>query len=198
MRNNVRRLVQRASKSSDRASARAAQRSQDIRAGRRADDEGRYQFDKILRVDQTRGGAIRFLVRWQSDHDDSWCSYGQIGPAYRHVARRWAWAVLGRRIKIEGGAGWEPVGTRIAARRMRRLLRGADVGVAATSTVGREHADVGDLGCERRVGVKWRRVVMDDIEEGELRGEAWRDLQASNGRKVRKRQSVASRMPPPI
>ena len=168
MQRNVQLRVQRASRQTARVLERTERRRGDIRDGRRADDSGHYQFDKILKVTQTKGGAVRYLVRWQGEYDDTWCSYSQICPAYQHVARRWAFAVLGRRIRTASGPGWEPLGTRVAARPMRRLLRAADVGLADTSAVGREHPEAGVEDTAEESDTKRRRVIDDDIDPDEL------------------------------
>ena len=85
------------------------------------------------------------------------------------------------------GAEWEQIGERVAAHRMRRLLRGADVGRARTSTVGRQHAEVEHEVMGPKRGVKRRRVVCDELDPSELRGESWREDTAVRGRGVRMR-----------
>ena len=137
------------------------------------------------------------LVRWEGYHDDSWCKYSELNGAMRRAAAVWAHRVLGgwrgafmraRRLDADEAAAG-------GARRIRRrLLTQSEVDYCEGAR---------ERGSEA-VGEGWEdgrarhvRVVADDLEEMDLRGEAWRAEAAGRGRKTRKRHRGAGRTPPP-
>ena len=120
------------------------------------------------------------------------------------VLRRWERTAFGVRRAPELTAAGSPRTPRLAAqkaaqaeRRYRKLRRW------------RERWHRGTLRCERpgpewpaglseEAGATRRRVLLDELEDLELRGEGWRAAVASEGRGVRKRTRGEAEPPRPI
>jgi hypothetical protein len=182
--------------------------------GQLPDAHDRYLFDHILHVRLTQTGAAQFLVRWVGEHDDTWEPYGNLKPAFKPAARRLALRVLGKRIRTPRAL---PPPPDAGSGRFKRLVRLRDGGrfalecsPRARASGGQRVPDAGTAGERKRAraeaqlaantvdlppevggggGAGAGRVVMDDLEEMDLRGDKWRERVASRGRSVKRRTS---------
>ena len=177
----------------ERATA-AAEQARQADEGERPFAGGLWAVDRILHVARLPRRGVKFLIRWKGDGDDEWRSLGDMAMENKEaVARRWVRTAFGvPRAAVASTAG-TPRTPRLAAskvaqgeRRYRKLRRW------------RERWHRGTLRCVRPgpewpeslsedAGGKRQRVLLDELEDLELRGEGWRAAVASAGRGVKKR-----------
>ena len=151
-------------------------------------------MDRILHVAKLPRRGVKFLIRWKGGGDDEWRSLGDIAMANKEaLARRWERTAFGVQRATAASSAGIPRTPRLAALRVARAERRH-----RKLRWWRERWHRGTLRCERpgpewpeslseEAGGKRRRVLLDELEDLELRGEGWRAPVASEGRGVKKR-----------
>ena len=143
-------------------------------------------------------------MRWKGGGDDEWRGRGDFEmPNKEAVLRRWERTAFGMRRATEAATAGAPRTPRLAALRVaqgerrHRKLR-----------LWRERWHRGTLRCVRprpewpeglsdEAGGKRRRVLLDELDDLELRGEGWRAAVAGEGRGVKKRTRGEAEPPRP-